>query len=93
MRAAEILNNEIENTRRFLKSKDFISAENKINFLLKHDDQNPDVLELIGDIYFEQKNYKKSIWFYISAIEKNDQNIGCLIKVSENLFYLKNFSK
>lgn len=93
MKAAEILNNEIENTRRFLKSKDFISAENKINFLLKHDDQNPDVLELIGDIYFEQKNYKKSIWFYISAIEKNDQNIGCLVKVSENLFYLKNFSK
>lgn len=92
-KAKKIVEDELHSMQEFILSKNFVEAEKKIQILIKHDPYNSKVFEAMGDLYFRQKKYKKSVWYYLSAAEKNDSNFELLTKLAENLFFLNNFEK
>lgn len=93
IKAQKIINDELQNMQQFIANKNYTEAEKKAQILIKHDPSNAKVFEAMGDMYFKQRKYKKSVWYYLSAAEKNDQNYELLTKLAENLFFINSFEK
>jgi len=91
VKAKQILDQEYQKTQQFIHNKDFLSAENNTEFLLKHGKQDPKIYELVGDVYFGKKDYKKSVWYFFKAAEQKENDHQLLCKISENLYYLKKY--
>ena len=84
-----LINSEISETKNLIQDKKFTYAESRAIVLLGKQPGNPKVHELLGDIYFNQNLYKKSIWHYLDACQKNTRDKNILYKLGENIFYLK----
>ena len=93
IKAQKIINDELQNMQQFISNKNFSEAEKKAQILIKHDPSNSKIFEAMGDLYFKQRKYKRSVWYYLSAAEKNDQDYELLTKLAENLFFLNSFEK
>ncbi|MDC0954183.1 tetratricopeptide repeat protein [Pelagibacteraceae bacterium] len=87
-----LINTEIKETYSLLQDKKFSYAESRAMVLLNKEPGNPKVFELIGDIYSNQQNYKKSVWYYISSCEQDEKNIDALYKLGENIYYLEYYA-
>ena len=57
-----LINSEIKEAFGLIKNKQYNHAESRAMVMLAKEPGNPKVYELIGDIYFNQNLYKKSIW-------------------------------
>ena len=93
IKAQKIINDELQNMQQFISNKNFSEAEKKAQILIKHDPSNSKIFEAMGDLYFKQRKYKRSVWYYLSAAEKNDQDYELLSKLAENLFFLNSIEK
>ena len=85
----ELINSEIQETRNLIQDKKFTYAESRASVLLNKQPGNPKIYELLGDIYFNQNFYKKSIWYYLDASTRDQNNKDVLYKLGENIYYLK----
>ncbi len=85
----ELINSEIQETKNLIQSKKFTYAESRASVLLNKQPGNPKIYELLGDIYFNQNFYKKSIWYYLDASQRDQNNKDILYKLGENIYYLK----
>jgi len=88
-----IVEEELLKTEQFIINKNYKAAQKQLDVLIKHDPHHPKIHEYMGDIYFNQKDYKQSVWHYFSSLEKNENNIKGLLKLSENLFFLKQYQQ
>ena len=59
--------------------------------LLKHDPNNHEIYNLIGDIHYKQNNFDKSIWYYFSSLDRNFDR-KALNRLGTNIFLLNNNS-
>ena len=87
-----LISSEIKETYTLLKDKKFSYAESRAMVLLNKEPGNPKVFELIGDIYSNQRNYKKSVWYYLSSCEQDEHNTDALYKLGENIYYLEYYA-
>lgn len=84
-----LIKSEISETKILIQNKKFAYAESRASLLLNKQPGNPKVYELMGDVYFNQNLYKKSVWYYLDACQKNQQDKDILYKLGENIYYLK----
>lgn len=87
-----LISNEIKDTYNLISDKKFSYAESRAMVLLNKEPGNPKVYELIGDIFSQQKKYKKSIWYYLNSCEKDQHNTDVIYKIGENIYYLKYYA-
>ena len=86
-----LIQSEISETQNLIESKKYSYAESRAMLLLSKEPGNPKIYELIGDIYFNQNFYNKSVWYYLDACQRDESNKNTLYKLGENIYYLKYF--
>ena len=84
-----LVSENIKKNYQLLDSNHFGLAEQNALNLLKHNPNNYEIYNLIGDIHYRQNNFDKSIWYYFSSLDRNfDPN--ALNKLGTNIFLLNN---
>ena len=74
---------DIETGKRFLKEKNYLEAEKLFLNLLKKKDENLLLINfLLGGIYFELQNYKKSKFHYEKSLKYNPNSKEILISLA-----------
>ena len=61
----------IKKNYQLLDNRQYGLAEQNACNLLKHDPNNHEIYNLIGDIHYKQNNFDKSIWYYFSSLDRN----------------------
>ncbi len=69
-----------------IKNRQFASAKITLENLLKKNPKNIEGLALLGDIYFEHKDYQESINTYKKALSLNKDNFHCWKYLSKSYF-------
>ena len=87
-----LINSEIKEAFGLIKNKQYNHAESRAMVMLAKEPGNPKVYELIGDIYFNQNLYKKSIWYYLNSCENNFDNTDLMFKLGDNICCLKEYN-
>ena len=87
-----LIQSEISETQNLIESKKYSYAESRAMLLLSKEPGNPKIYELIGDIYFNQNFYNKSVWYYLDACQRDESNKNTLYKLGENIYYLKYYA-
>ena len=88
----ELIKSEIQETKNLIQDRKFTYAESRASILLAKQPGNPKIHELLGDIFFSQSIYKKSVWHYLDASFRDLDNKEILFKLGENIYYLKYFA-
>ena len=70
-----------------LDSNQFGLAEQNALNLLKHNPDNHEIYNLIGDIHYKQNNFEKSVWYYFSSLDRNFDP-RALNRLGTNIFLL-----
>ena len=86
-----LLNSELQEAFNLVKKKQYNHAESRAMVMLAKEPGNPKVYELIGDIYFNQNLYKKSIWYYLNSCENSFNDIDLIFKLGDNICWLKKY--
>ncbi len=72
-----------------IKQKQFASAKTALENLLKKNPQQIESLSLLGDIYFEHKDFKESVSMYKKALNIDGENLHCWKNISKSYFHLR----
>ena len=81
----------IKKNYQLLDNRQYGLAEQNACNLLKHDPNNHEIYNLIGDIHYKQNNFDKSIWYYLSSLDRNFDR-KALNRLGTNIFLLNNNS-
>ena len=81
----------IKKNYQLLDNRQYGLAEQNACNLLKHDPNNHEIYNLIGDIHYKQNNFDKSIWYYFSSLDRNFDR-KALNRLGTNIFLLNNNS-
>ena len=84
---SNIISSEIQKIYNLIDQKKYDFAERTANLILKRDPNNSKIFDLIGDIYDQQNQPMKSIWYYFSSLDR-EFNKKTLYKLGTNIFYL-----
>ena len=82
-----IISSEIKKIYNLIDKKKYAFAEKTANLILKRNPNNSKIFDLIGDIYDQQNQPMKSIWYYFSSLNRKFNN-KTLFKLGTNIFYL-----
>ena len=77
----------IKKNYQLLDSNQFGLAEQNALNLLKHNPDNHEIYNLIGDIHYKQNNFEKSVWYYFSSLDRNFDP-KALNRLGTNIFLL-----
>ena len=77
----------IKKNYQLLDSNQFGLAEQNALNLLRHNPDNHEIYNLIGDIHYKQNNFEKSIWYYFSSLDRNFDP-KALNRLGTNIFLL-----
>jgi len=86
-----VIEREVVNTYQLINAQQYSQAEARAYLLLEKQPNNSKVYELIGNINYEQKKYRQSLWYFFSALENDPDNAYLLNKFGENLYHLKKY--
>lgn len=86
-----VIEREVVNTYQLITAQQYSQAESRAYLLLEKQPNNSKVYELIGNINYEQKKYRQSVWYFCSALENDPDNAYLLNKFGENLYHLKKY--
>ena len=84
-----LINQNIKKNYQLLDNNQYGLAEQNAFNLLKHDPNNHEIYNLIGDIHYKQNNFDKSIWYYFSSLDRNFDT-KALNRLGTNIFLLNN---
>ena len=84
-----LVDQNIKKNYQLIDKRQFGLAEQNAHNLLKHDPNNHEIFNLIGDIHYKQNNFDKSIWYYFSSLERNFDT-KALNRLGTNVFLLNN---
>ena len=84
-----LVNQNIKKNYQLIDKRQFGLAEQNAHNLLKHDPNNHEIFNLIGDIHYKQNNFDKSIWYYFSSLERRFDT-KALNRLGTNVFLLNN---
>ncbi len=71
-----------------IKQRQFASAKTILENLLKKNPKHMESISLLGDIYFEHRDYKESINIYKKALHIDKENLHCWKNISKSYFSL-----
>ena len=77
----------IKKNYQLLDSNQFGLAEQNALNLLRHNPDNHEIYNLIGDIHYKQNNFEKSVWYYFSSLDRNFDP-KALNRLGTNIFLL-----
>ena len=69
-----VIEREVVNTYQLITAQQYSQAEARAYLLLEKQPNNSKVYELIGNINYEQKKYRQSVWYFCSALENDPDN-------------------
>ena len=81
----------IQKNYQLLDNRQYGLAEQNALNLLKEDPNNHEIYNLIGDIQYKQNNFDKSLWYYLSSLERNFDP-KTLNRFGTNIFLTNNHS-
>ena len=84
-----LVDQNIKKNYQLIDKRQFGLAEQNAHNLLKHDPNNHEIFNLIGDIHYKQNNFDKSIWYYFSSLERKFDT-KALNRLGTNVFLLNN---
>lgn len=87
----DLISSEIHETYSLIEDKKYSYAESRAMVLLSKEPGNPKIYELIGDIYYNQNLYQKSVWYYLNSCEYDYTNTDLMFKLGDNICYLKKY--
>ncbi|WP_440909318.1 tetratricopeptide repeat protein [Candidatus Pelagibacter sp.] len=84
-----LITQNIKKNYQLLDNNQYGLAEQNAFNLLKHDPNNHEIYNLIGDIHYRQNNFDKSIWYYFSSLDRSFDT-KALNRIGTNIFLLNN---
>ena len=86
-----LITQNIKKNYQLLDNNQYGLAEQNAFNLLKHDPNNHEIYNLIGDIHYKQNNFDKSLWYYFSSLDRNFDT-KALNRLGTNVFLLNNLT-